>query len=67
MKWRTTIGAEPIHCPDSCKFVRLESGKDIFSSAIMTPKKGIPVWIVIVRNHSKKSEWLYLLSIGLQP
>ena len=44
------------------KFVRFESGKNIFGSVVVTTKTGIPVKIVIVRNRNKKSECLYLLS-----
>ena len=44
------------------KFVRFDSSRNIFGSIIVTTKTGIPVKIVIVRNHNKKSECLYLLS-----
>lgn len=44
------------------RFVRFESGKNIFGSVIVRIKTGIPVKIVIVRNRNKKSECLYLLS-----
>ena len=44
------------------KFVRFESGKNIFGSVVVTTKTGIPVKIVIVRNRNKKNECLYLLS-----
>lgn len=43
------------------RFVRFESGKNIFGSVIVRTKTGIPVKIVIVRNRNKKSEYLYLL------
>ena len=48
--------------PQLRKFVRFDSSKNIFGSIIVTTKTGIPVKIVIVRNHNKKSECLYLLS-----
>ena len=47
---------------DLRKFVRFESGKNIFGSLIVTTKTGIPVKIVFVRNRNKKSECLYILS-----
>ena len=48
--------------PELRKFVRFESGKNIFGSVVVTTKTGIPVKIVVVRNRNKKSECLYLLS-----
>lgn len=48
--------------PQLRKFVRFDSSRNIFGSIIVTTKTGIPVKIVIVRNHNKKSECLYLLS-----
>lgn len=48
--------------PELCKFVRFEGARNIFGSLCVTTKKGISVKVVFVRNRSKKSECLYLLS-----
>ena len=48
--------------PELRKFVCFEGARNIFGSLCVTTKKGIPVKIVFVRNRSKKSECLYLLS-----
>ena len=39
-----------------------DGARNIFGSLCVTTKNGIPVKIVFVRNHNKKSECLYLLS-----
>ena len=44
------------------RVLRFENSKNIFGSIVVTAKTGIPVKIVMVRNRSKKSECLYLLS-----
>ena len=47
---------------DLRKFVRYESGKNIFGSLVVKTKAGIPVKIVFIRNRNKRSECLYILS-----
>lgn len=48
--------------PQLRKFICFQSGKNIFGSVLVTTKTGIPVKIVIVRNHNKKIKCLYLLN-----
>lgn len=62
LKQRYTYQDKCYTLPELRKFVRFESGKNIFGSIVVTTKTGIPVKIVIVRNRNKKSECLYLLS-----
>ena len=61
-KQRYTYHGKNYTLPELRKFVRFESGKNIFGSVMVMTKTGIPVKIVIVRNRNKKSECLYLLS-----
>ena len=62
LKQRYSYRGKSYTLPELRKFVRFESGKNIFGSVVVTTKTGIPVKIVVVRNRNKKSECLYLLS-----
>ena len=62
LKQRYSYRGKDYTLPGLRRFVRFESGKNIFGSVIVTTKTGIRVKIVIVRNRNKKSECLYLLS-----
>lgn len=62
LKQRYNYQGKAYTLPELRRFVRFDGSKKIFGSIIVTTKTGIPVKIVIVRNHNKKSECLYLLS-----
>ena len=62
LKQRYNYRGKAYTLPELCRFVRFDNNKNIFGSIHATTKTGIPVKIVVVRNHNKKSERLYLLS-----
>ena len=62
LKQRYNYRGKAYTLPELCRFVRFGNNKNIFGSIHVTTKTGIPVKIVVVRNHNKKSECLYLLS-----
>ena len=62
LKQRYNYRGKAYTLPELCRFVRFDNNKNIFGSIHATTKTGIPVKIVVVRNHNKKSECLYLLS-----
>lgn len=62
LKQRYIYRGQSYTLPELRKFVRFEGARNTFGSLCVTTKKGIPVKVVFVRNRSKKSECLYLLS-----
>ncbi|SHJ86428.1 Transposase DDE domain-containing protein [Hathewaya proteolytica DSM 3090] len=63
LKQRYAYNGKQYTLPELKKFVCFDEGaRNIFGSLVVTTKTGIPVKIVFVRNHNKKSECLYILS-----
>ena len=62
LKQRYIYKGRQYDLPGLRKFVDFSGARNTFGSLNVTTKSGIPVKIVFVRSHNKKSECLYLLS-----
>ncbi len=65
LKQRYTYCGRQHTLPQLKKFIDFSSVGNIFGSLVATTKTRIPVKIVFVRNRSKKSECLYILSTDI--